>query len=242
MQAPDLRALDFDAFVTLVFDQPAYEGQDIEQLEDGSVRFLEERPKPWFWDVEWSWDELPADPLHTLALMTELFERAHELRDRFTPRQLAQGFTLLLSGASDVFIEKIWDARLPWAPREALLRAVVPLYRWLFDVQTDIEHVPFMFWDVVLAYRLDPGAEGLYDPPDDPRLHATIVDVIREMLLVLDGPWSAPAALHGAHHAHHPDALEAVREWLERAPAPAPGEEEDHWVQYARRVLVGEAM
>jgi hypothetical protein len=242
MQAPDLRALDFDAFVALVFDHPAYEGQEVEQHADGSVSFLEQPPPEWYWEVEWSWDELPADPLHTLALMTELFERAHELPGRFGARQIRQGFNLLLHGAAGAFIDLVWDERLPREPREALLRAVVPLYRWLFDVHTDIEYIPFMFWDVVLGYRLDPGADELYAPPDDPRLQATIVDVIREMLLVLDGPWSAPAALHGAHHAHHPDALDAVREWLERAPPPAPGEDEDHWVQYARKVLVGEAM
>lgn len=239
MHAPDLRALDLDGFVTLVFDHPAYEGQDMEQLEDGSVRFLEERPTAWFWEVEWSWEDLPAAPLHTLALMTELFERAGELPERFTSRQIAQGFALLLNGASRTFIDTIRDAGLPWEPRERLLRAVVPLYRGLFDVQTDIEHVPFMFWDGVLASRFiapDQHEHG----PDDARLQATIVDVIREMLLVLDGPWSAPAALHGAHHVGHPAALDAVREWLARAPEP--GAEENHWVRYARQVLAGEAM
>ena len=241
MQAPDLRALDFDGFVTLVFDHPAYEGRSVEQHADGSISFLEQPPPEWYWDVEWSWDDLPADPLHTLALMAEVFERAHELPARFTSRQVTQGFNLLLHGAARTFIDLVWDSRLPWEPRERLLRAVVPLYRRLFDVHTDIGFVPFMFWDVVVAFRFDPRAES-FDPPGDPRLQATIVDVIREMLLVLDGPWSAPAALHGAHHVHHPDALAAVREWLARTPAPGPGAEEDHWVEYARQVLVGEAM
>ena len=241
MQAPDLRALDFDGFVTLVFDHPAYEGQEVQQHADGSVSFLEQPPPEWYWEVEWSWDDHPADPLHTLALMTALFERAHELPGRFTARQVKQGFNLLLHGAARTFIDLVWDERLPWAPRERLLRAVVPLYRGLFDVHTDIEFVPFMFWDVVIAFRFDPGAES-FDPPGDPRLQATIVDVLREMLLVLDGPWSAPAALHGAHHVHHPAALAAVREWLARVPAPGPGAEEDHWVKYARDVLAGEAM
>lgn len=237
MQAPDLRALDFDAFVTLVFDHPAYEGQDTEHHADGSVTFLEERPPAWFWEVEWSWDDLPADPLHTLALMTELFERAHELPARFTDRQVAQGFTLLLGGAR-VFVELVWRAELPWAPREGLLRAVVPLYRGLFDVRTDIEHVPFMFWDAVIAFRFDRDRDQSPYGPPDPRLQSTIVDVVREMLLVLDGPWSAPAALHGAHHVRHPDALAAVREWLARAAAH--GADDHHWVQYARQVLAGE--
>lgn len=241
MRAPDLRALDFDAFVTLVFDHPAYEGQAVEQHADGSVSFLEEPPAEWYWEVEWSWDDLPADPLHTLALMTELFERAHELPARFTARQITQGFNLLLHGAARTFIDLVWDAGLPWEPRARLLRAVVPLYRWLFDVHTEVEHVPFMFWDVVIAFRYDADAES-QGPPPDPRIQATIADVLREMLLVLDGPWSAPAALHGAHHVHHPHALAAVREWLARLPEPAPGADEDHWVKYARQVLAGDAM
>lgn len=240
MQAPDLRALDFDAFVTLVFDHPAYEGQAVEQHADGSVSFLEQPPPEWYWEVDWSWDDLPADPLHTLALMAELFERAHELPERFTSRQVKQGFNLMLHGAARQFIGLVWDERLPWEPRERLLRAVVPLYRWLFDVHTSIDYIPFMFWDVVIAFRFEPDDEG-DDRPADRRLQATIVEVIREMLLVLDGPWSAPAALHGAHHVQHPDAMAAVREWLERAPAPVDGED-DHWVTYARQVLAGEAM
>lgn len=239
MQAPDLRALDFDAFVTLAFDHPAYEGNAVEQHADGSVSFLEQPPPEWYWEVEWSWDDLPADPLHTLALMAELLERAHELPGRFTARQITQGFNLLLHGAARTFMDLVWDDRLPWAPRERLVRAVVPLYRELFDVHTEIEHVPFMFWDVVINLRYDP--DGKSDVPDEPRLQATIVSVLREMLLVLDGPWSAPAALHGAHHVGHPGARAAVREWLARAPRPADGEDDDHWVRYARQVLAGEA-
>jgi hypothetical protein len=241
MRAPDLRALDHDGFVTLVFDHPAYEGQDVEQHADGSVTFLEERPTAWYWEVEWSWDDLPADPLHTLALMAELFERAHELPERFTARQIAQGFDLLLIGGDKAFMELVWDARLPWEPRERLLRAVVPLYRWLFDVQTEIEHVPFMFWDGLLGYRFV-DHEKYSHGADDARVQETVADIIREMLLVLDGPWSAPAALHGAFHVGHPAALDAVREWLARLPEPEPGAEEEHWVKYARDVLVGQVM
>lgn len=244
MQAPDLRALDYDAFITLVFDHPAYEGQDIEHHADGSVTFLEERPKAWFWEVEWEWDDLPADPPHTLALMTELFERAGELPERFTSRQIAQGFNLLLNGGAEAFMELIWRAELPWEPRERLLRAVVPLYRGLFDVQTDVEHVPFMFWDILLAYRFEESTGERLSKrrvtPDDDRIRAVVSDVIREKLLVLDGAWSVPAALHGAYHVNHPIALDAVREWLARQPAPEDGEEEPHWVTYARQVLAGD--
>ena len=244
MQAPDLRALDFDAFVALVFDHPAYEGEDIEHHADGSVTFVEERPAAWFWEVEWSWDDVPADPLHTLALMTELFERAHELQGRFTSRQLAQGFNLLLNGAAKVFMELVWRTELPWEPRERLLRAVVPLYRGLFDVVTDIEHVPFMFWDILLAHRFtEPRGVSPSQPratPDDDRMREVIAGALREQLLVLDGAWSVPAALHGAYHVNHPVALEAVREWLARQPAPEDGEEELHWMTYARQVLAGD--
>jgi hypothetical protein len=61
--------------------------------------------------------------------------------------------------------------------------------------------------------------------------------VIRALLLESNGPWSGPAALHGAHHVNHPDAFAAVRAWLAD-----PENNDEHYRDYAQRVLVGDAM
>jgi hypothetical protein len=152
---PDLSALDYDAFVALLFDHGVHEGPEIDyDLDDvdGTLRELEARPRAWYWDVDWSWSELPNDPLHTLDLMTTLFERAAELPARFSARQIAEALNLIIGPAgADPFLYPIWNAELPWAPRERLLKAVLPLYERLFDVTLDIEHVPFMFWDMCSA-------------------------------------------------------------------------------------------
>lgn len=234
----DLRTIDFAAFVTLAFDHPAYEGQEVEVDGHRIVRVIEERPAEWYWDVDWAWDELPNDPLHTLALMTELFERAGELRGRFTPRQIDQGFRLLLGpAAADPFVAPLWDATLPWGPRERFLRSTFALYERLFDVELAIDFVPFMFWDSLFGYRYEDPALAFPPSADDARIQRVAVDVIRALLLDLNGPWSAPAGLHGAHHVHHPDALDAVRAWLAD-----PANDDEFYRKYARRVLVGDAM
>jgi hypothetical protein len=126
---------------------------------------------------------------------------------------------------------------LPWAPRERLLKAVLPLYERLFDVTLDIEHVPFMFWDSVLSFRyLDP-AMAFPRSADDGRIQEAAASVIRDLMLDLNGPWSAPAGLHGARHVNHPIALDAVRQWLAN-----PDNGDEDWRKYAESVLRGEAI
>jgi hypothetical protein len=56
-------------------------------------------------------------------------------------------------------------------------------------------------------------------------------------MLDLNGPWSAPAGLHGAHHVNHPIALDAVRQWLAN-----PDNGDEDWRKYAESVLRGEAI
>jgi len=234
---PDIRTLDFAGFIALVFDHPAYEGIDVELDGNRVVRILEERPPQWYWDVDWYWSDVPADPLHTLALVTELFERADTLIGRFTPRQIAQGFQLVVGpAAQELFLSPLWDANLPWTPRERLLRSTVPLYERLFDVEVTIEHVPFMLWDDILGYRYRNPQLAHPASADDRRIQDVVADVLRD-LLELDGPWSAPGALHGAHHLNHPRALQAVEHWLAK-----PGNDDQLWREYAEEVLRGDAM
>ena len=235
---PDLRTLDSSSFETLIFDHPAYEGQDLELDGNRIVRVLEERPTEWYWEVDWSWADVPSDPLHTLALITSLFESPEALPQRYTLRQISQGFGLLLGPAgADPFVCPLWNAALPWEPRERLLHAVVPLYDRLFDVETGIEHVPFMFWDTLLGYRYHNRALAIPRSDDDARVQEVVADVISEQLLELNGPWSAPSGLHGAHHAHHANGYRAVERWLGD-----PDNDDAHWTKYARQVLRGEVM
>lgn len=234
---PDFRTLAFDDFIAFVFDHPAYEGKDVELDGNRLVRILEERPTQWYWDVDWDWSALPSDPLHTLALVTELFEHSDILLGRFTPRQIAQGFQLIVGpAAAELFLYPIWNANLPWAPRERLLRSSIPLYDRLFDVEVSIEYVPFMLWDELLGYRYTQPDLARPASEDDSRIQELVADILHD-LLRLDGPWSAPGALHGAYHLNHPKALRAVEQWLAN-----PDNHDEHWRAYAEQVLRGEAM
>jgi hypothetical protein len=234
----DLRDATYDDFVTFVFDHPAYEGQDLEVEGNRIIRVIEQRPQEWFWDVDFYWSDVPSDPSHVLALLTQLFTRAGELRGRFTPRQIGQGFKLLLGpAAEELFTYPIWNDQLPWEPRELLIRSTLSLYDGLFDVEVEIEHVPFMYWDMLLGYRYAEEPIAIPESKDDARMQIAAAEVIRSMLLDRNGPWSGPAALHGAHHVNHPIAFDAVRQWLADG---ANGDE--HYREYAQRVLVGDAM
>jgi hypothetical protein len=234
----DLRNATYDDFVTFVFDHPAYEGQDLEVEGNRIIRVIEERPREWFWDVDWSWSDVPSDPSHVLALLTQLFTHAGELRGRFTPRQIDQGFQLLLGPvAEELFTHPIWNDQLPWEPRERLVRSTLSLYDDLLDVELEVEHVAFMFWDMLLGYRYDEDPVATPESRDDARMQLVAAEVIRSMLLERNGSWSGPAALHGAHHVRHPLAYDAVREWLAD-----PANDDEHYREYAQRVLVGDAM
>lgn len=234
----DFRSATFNAFVSFVFDHPAYEGQDLEVDGDRVVRVIEERPRHWYWDVDWEWNCLPSDPGHVLALLTHLFTHAGALRGRFSPRQISQGFQLLLgSAAPGLFIGPIWSDQLPWGAREKLVRATLPLYDDLFDRDVEIDYLPFMYWDLLLDHRyLDPRNAGP-EAQDAARMRVVAADVIRSMILDLNGAWSAPAGLHGAHHVNHPVAFAAVRKWLED-----PGNSDEHYREYAQQVLDGVAI
>lgn len=234
---PDFRTLDLAGFVTLIFDHPAYEGKDAEADGNRVIRILEERPPKWYWNVEWNWSDVPTDPLHTLALTAELFEHAEILLGRFTPWQISQGLQLITGPAArELFVYPIWDSALPWHPRERLLRATVPLYERLLDVDVEIEYVPFMLWDDLLEYRYTKRELSRRPSDDDARIQELIADILQD-LLRLDGPWSAPGALHGAHHLNHPRAFRAVEEWLSN-----PENDDQHWRAYAQRVLQRDAM
>jgi len=234
----DLRNASFDELVSFAFDHPAYEGQDLEVEGHRIIRVIEQRPQEWFWEVDFYWSDVPSDSSHVLALLTQLFTRAGELRGQFTPRQIAQGFQLLLGPvANELFTHPIWNDQLPWEPREQLVRATLSLYDDLFDVEPEIEHVPFMYWDMLLDYRYAEEPIAIPESRDDARMQVVAAEVIRSMLLDRNGPWSGPAALHGAHHVRHPVAYAAVREWLvDRSNG------DEHYRQYARRVLSGNAM
>lgn len=232
---PDLQTPGFADFVTLVFDHPAYMGVDTELDGDRADRVIEQRQPTRYLVVDLSLTDLPTNPLHTLALTTELFEHPEILLGRFTPRQIEQGF-MLIAVTRELFVDPIWDSSLPWRPRERLLRAIVPLYERLFDVELAIENIPFMLWDCLLGYRYTDRAVSGRASDDDEPLQALIAEILQQ-LLRLNGPWSVMGALHGAHHLNHPRALGAVKEWLSN---PANGDQQSR--EYAEQVLKGEAI
>lgn len=235
LMPPDLQTLDFADFVTLVFDHPAYMGIDMELDDHRADRVSEQRQPRRYLSVDWSSTDLPTNPLHTLALTTELFEHPEILLGRFTPRQIEQGF-MLIAVTRALFVDPIWDSSLPWRPRERLLRATVPLYERLFDVELAIEHIPFMLWDYLLGDRYAERAVDSQASDDDEPFHEVIAEILQQ-LLRLNGPWSVMGALHGAHHLNHPRALGAVKEWLSN---PANGDQQSR--EYAKQVSTGEAI
>lgn len=107
----------------------------------------------------------------------------------------------------------------------------------LFDREVAIEYVPFMYWDLLLDNRYVGQRIARPEDADATRMQVVVANVIRSMILELNGPWSGPGGLHGAHHVNHPIALNAVRTWLAD-----PDNSDKEYREYAQQILDGAAI
>ena len=163
----------------------------------------------WYWDVD-----LTFDPREQVAHLTAIFRNAADLRSRYSPDQLEQGFWYLISGADGGLSDLLWNTAVPWEARAELLDATVALYRDLFAVDP-LDTSAHMFWDgIAYDYGLtrDPETNA-----EDRRVQDAMFNALLQ-ILDLDSLACQRAALHGLGHLRHRETAKAVEGFLARNP------------------------
>lgn len=190
-----LRGRDLESVTDFIFDHPVPEDPDA---------------KGWYWNVD-----LTFDPREQVAHLTAIFRNASDLRSRYSPEQLEQGFWYLISGADGGICDLIWNPAVHWAARAELIDATVALYRDLFAVDP-LDSSSHMFWDGI-AYDY---FCGICDPEknaEDRRVQDAMFAALLQ-ILSLDSLPCQRAALHGLGHLRHPQTEKAVQDFLDRNP------------------------
>jgi hypothetical protein len=187
-------------------------GRDLESVADfifGHPVQGDPNSKGWYWDVD-----LTFDPREQVAHLNAIFRNAADLRSRYSPGQLEQGFWYLISGADGGLCSLLWNTAVRWKARAELIDATVALYRDLFAVDP-LDTSAHMFWDgIAYDYGLtrDPETNA-----EDRRVQDAMFDALLRILR-LDSLPCQRAALHGLGHLRHRKTEKAVEDFLARNP------------------------
>jgi hypothetical protein len=146
------------------------------------------------------------------------------LLETYSPAQLEEGLDYLtLTGRLRDFI---WDPDLPWEPRRACLRAMVPLAEQLF-ARDPLGETAGMWWNWLRYFGPRPADSGVKD---------TLLDVLTQILQIPSSRcWGS--ALHGLGHLEHPGKRAVIEAFLTAHP-----ELDDDWRAYASSAVRGEVL
>lgn len=192
----DLRGRDLESVTDFVFGHPVPEDPNSNDN--------------WYWDVD-----LTFDAREQVAHLTDIFRHAADLRSRYSPGQLEQGFWYLISGADGALDDLLWNTAVHWKARAELIDATVALYRDLFAVDP-LDSSSFMFWDGI-AYDYFSGIRKPETNAEDRRVQDAMFDALLQ-ILALDSLPCQRAALHGLGHLRHRKTQKAVEDFLARFP------------------------
>ena len=191
----DLRGRDLEGVTDFIFGHPVPEDPN---------------SKEWCWEVD-----LTFHPREQVAHLTAIFRHAADLRSRYSPGQLEQGFWYLISGADGGLSDLLWNTAVPWEARAELIDATVALYRDLFAIDP-LDTSSHMFWDGI-AYDYFCGNRDPETNAEDRRVQDAMFDALLQ-ILSLDSLPCQRAALHGLGHLRHRETEKAVEDFLARNP------------------------
>ena len=214
----DLRNIEFEDFVTFLFDHPITEADPDSQI--CSPR----------WDIDFPYTIL-FDPERHAQHYIRLFSHPAFLIERFTDAQLDAGFGELTYryGFEGNVSEIIWTKELGLDQREAVIRSMYFLFADLFAVRP-LWSASFMWWDE-LAYCFHPDLLRDDWHPDNGFIREVMFSVLRD-ILDIPSEECRQAALHGLNHLRHPDTEAYVEAFLNSRSDLSP-----KLMKYARRCM-----
>jgi hypothetical protein len=190
----DLRGRDLEGVTDFIFGHPVPEDPNSNDN--------------WYWHVD-----LTFNPREQVAHLTAIFRNAADLRSRYPPDQLEQGFWYLIGGADGGLDDLLWNTAVRWTARAELIDATVALYRDLFAVDP-LDSSSFMFWDGI-AYDYSCGIRDPETNAEDRRVQDAMFEALVQ-ILALDSLPCQRATLHGLGHLRHRETEKAVEDFLAR--------------------------
>ena len=197
----DLTRYSFDQFVAFLF---AREVPDAEP-EAG-------KQEPWYWKAE-----VIFIPERICKYYTQLFQQPEFLVERFSKRQLEEGFWAIQSPNLDCSVFRIIaDTDLAFETRAQCIRSMYELFKSLFASQP-LDTSVSMWWDS-MCYDWHCGNRNRERGGEDLQLQDVFFETLTEILF-LDSETCQGAALHGLGHLHHPGTEEVVDRYLGQHPS-----------------------
>jgi hypothetical protein len=194
----DISKLSFDEFIAFLFDREVPPDTD--------------KRDPWYWHTE-----VMFDPEKVCVHYVRLFRKPTFLLERFSKKQLEQGFWGIQSGNIDCAVtEIIWIEELPFLLRENCVRSMFHLFELLFAVEP-LETSANMWWDS-LCFDWQCGNRDRLRGGEDASMQDVMFQTLSD-ILSLDSDFCQSAALHGLGHLHHPGTEQLVQKYLVRHPA-----------------------
>ena len=157
----DLRGRDLEGVTDFIFGHPVPEDPNSNDN--------------WYWHVD-----LTFNPREQVVHLTAIFRNAADLRSRYPPDQLEQGFWYLIGGADGGLDDLLWNTAVRWTARAELIDATVALYRDLFAVDP-LDSSSFMFWDGI-AYDYSCGIRDPETNAEDRRVQDAMFEALVQIL------------------------------------------------------------
>ena len=192
----DLRNATFDEFVDFIF---------IREPDEPSLHLYH--------------SDYDFDPTMFVGFYTRLFRDSGFLPERFTRKQLEEGFWTI-GGPTDLALKwLLYDTSVAIAQREDCVKSMYQLYRDLFAV-SEFDMATWMWWDQ-MAYPFGHGLDDEFHPFQKGETERLLQDAMFETLCeILKLPSLACQwrALHGFNHLCHPDTEPVLRRYLAEHP------------------------
>jgi hypothetical protein len=212
----DLRDVDFDTWLRLIFDHHVPERRQTEE---------------WYWQDHL---EILVDPTRQLEFLARMCAESESLIQLFSPDQIDQGLWFIFgAGGEERFTRYLWESEIPWPVRQACILAFPKLWSGLFE-RASVGTMSYMLWDS-LAFDYDSGPLNPHDDPEAQRVQDAMFRAMCEQL-GSKVPETQFAALHGLGHLRHPSTPRELREYARRADVT-----EDNR-SYAQAVMAGEGV
>jgi hypothetical protein len=216
MEPKNFVNLSFNEWIDFIFNHPVPE----DRFEDS-------------WYLEFSFDfwyslKDHEFKLNQISYATRLFRDSNILVELFSPDQINQGFSALLSGLDYFCVnDLIRDEDIPIENRRECIISMVDVFRTgVFTTYNQMESC-YMWWDYLRWFPFD----------DTESEVPNIMFEALAQILEFPTPYAQLSALHGLGHLEHPSKVTVIEEYLNSNPAL-----DDDFIKYARAAQEGKVL
>ena len=150
-------------------------------------------------DYDWK-----IDPTSLVQYSTRLFQNPAFLFERYSLKQIEQGFRFIPIVGE--LVDAVWDMGVPLSLRQKCIHSMVNLFESVFT-KDSLGDVAFMWWDSFRPFDDEPEWEMV----------ETILGVLSQVIRMESSVcWCS--ALHGLGHLNHPGKVALINDFLRTHP------------------------